>query len=84
MVLDDSSLDMAASLYGIPKLAEQMVRHTHEGQRSDVPVIDLEDSLVGRFRLVQSTMHVIPGQHSLTNGVCEWLLTLISSARCRG
>ena len=52
MVLDDSSLDMAASLYGIPKLAEQMVCHTHKGQRSDVPVVDLEDSLVGRLRLV--------------------------------
>ena len=84
MVLDDSSLDMAASLYGVPKLAEQMVRHTHEGQRSDVPVIDLEDSLVGRLRLVQSTVNVMLGQISLATKVCEWFLTLISSARCRG
>ena len=60
MVLDDGGLDMAASLYGIPKLAEQMVRYTHEGQCSDVPVIDLKDSLVGRFRLVQSAMNVMP------------------------
>ena len=60
MVLDDGGLDMAASLYGVPKLAEQMVRHAHEGQRSDVPVIDLKDSLVRCFRLMQSTMNVIP------------------------
>ena len=59
MVLDDGGLDMATCLYGIPKLAEQMVRYTHEGQRSDVPVIDFKDSLVGRFRLVQSTMNIM-------------------------
>ena len=42
MVLDDSGLDVA----------QEVVCHSHHGERSHVPVVNLEHALVSRFCLV--------------------------------